>query len=878
MTTNVINFYEYRPPRAGHNDTAYSRRPFQYRCQIETRFQIAPNVMLWMLEGVDTNNDDEVDHNAMQDFSRSNLKTEIPNELPLSPIRSETRKDLQLRTEDRFLSSDEQEFFQRDEDKEITRIEIQKLSLIPQSHQSYSILIEENGVTKPYTPKTIHEGTSSTRNLKRATFFPDGDIAASQAPSVESKRVHKEVSKMVIPEEQEEEEEQQQQKVKEAKESVKMKSENNVQIMSRLEALKNYKKVLKINHIPTPMKRLIYGFITVIIILLVKAVAFQVVTSGKSAQALCLKGNLADMEVQKFHLISLQDSVIQLWALTKERKSHSNSTQIAVSVNQTNVQEIADKISNDLRNLAYINRKLLTSKLSLSTDIHQNFFNRKTRIFESASYDTEQKYFDVNNFQDIDFLIQNLRGALTHIPTNLTLSIPQLKLVTRNALNTILENSEINTNVMFESLKLSQNPWYRLIHANLCLNVLLMIVLFCIFTRLVWIECQAQKRDMTSFAHLNIFDINMTLRKLYRFQTVLQSGLQLGHKWSEYHLRIFDKSVKYEDKVCKAENNTRKVSCKGIHKRFLKYFTKVLSLYTILFLALSLNLLYFEKTVKFSYKIIFDMHYIDVMREKIALSHVTITELIISNDTSRIYNQPASSQLAKSIEDLNEFIENIDSGYLQYPHTSFEEDINTVLFGEACQFIRSTGSTCSASLGEGDHTTTNYLSVLSDFRYHIKAFQDDYEQSTKTLASLSEIYTRANNTLSPQLNILLQFNSILSAHLTKAFEVSLGPKTFIGLFTEKLHYLVLFFVPFSTWFGTFKRLKQYDNNYRKLLKVFPAYTILANTLLRRYLAKIYKTVIKSYIESDFTFTTKSVPNSTVKKTNNQHRLNSNSSR
>ena len=824
---DIITFNEYKASRKDNQGILLPKQTFRFRCQIEHKYQTAGQAKLYSLEEVSENG--AALSMSQPDLQRKPSKLEAFAESNLNMNQLAARKkslqfnDIQIQDEE-----EEEDYFENENEKDGGWIEFHRISMqTPKARQSYNTIIDGYTLNSPSHSRTTNNGFLSAKSLSplRGAFHDGETQRGPSIPLPSELLVSHEVTKDVT------------RKRDDGLEGFiknpKSGSGKFSLASGHYKALNNYKKVLEATHYLKSIDVMIILFYVVMGLVIFKAIIVSVPSDTSFLNASKGKDVMVNSELQKYYLVSLQDSVNTLWYLSQQ-------------TNQSDAIAVSDRIKRDLNALAETNVALLQARLFFSKSAFQVFFNRNVTMYGSDSNGSEESSYSVNNFQAVNILIQTLQDIVSSTKDNITRAIPQLEFVTRNALNNVLMSSEASSIIIRQALDDSKISSESLSLVNQMLNACVGITLFYIIMHSLWIQYRNQKQNMTAFVRLNMKEVTQVSKKLSRFEMILKEEYPFGHERNAAHLRNFDASIKFEAEKDTVKRSSKEIDSKGLSKRLVTHLISLMFMFVVLIVSMVFNFVLLSNLISYIFTMIDQLQYIYLMKEKISLSYLALTGLALRNNTIAIHNQAIAVQLNQSINDINYYIGTVKSNFFEKDSSVYSEAIQSILFDKACFFvIDKSHGVCE---GLQDEKSINLMSMLSDYSYYINSLRSDFQLSNKSTESLKQIYENSVETLNPKLQTLQSFSSLISMYL--GLNYSESPKSDIiqKVFTDKIYYVILVLIIVLSWFGTFRKLREFDNNFRKVLKVFPHYLILSNFLLKKYLQRTYKGIFHSKLE------------------------------
>jgi len=183
-----------------------------------------------------------------------------------------------------------------------------------------------------------------------------------------------------------------------------------------------------------------------------------------------------------------------------------------------------------------------------------------------------------------------------------------------------------------------------------------------------------------------------------------------------------------------------------------------------------------------------------------------------------------------TMEVVENFIE-LDGGY--------DLEIKEILFeGEPCTAYESFYvGYCSTLNNNG--VLTNLISLVSFFKDTLEAKLETFQSMNRTsiLNLAVNLYARSN-IISPAVSLLVyqaqRLNGIIDVQLTKSIKDADEQQSFIFAI-----FIVIFvIVSFLIWAQILSKVRELNNDFKKVLQVLPPKLVLSSFLLKQFLKKI----------------------------------------
>jgi len=275
----------------------------------------------------------------------------------------------------------------------------------------------------------------------------------------------------------------------------------------------------------------------------------------------------------------------------------------------------------------------------------------------------------------------------------------------------------------------------------------------------------------------------------------------------------------------------------GMQKRYSGYILKVVFYISLLIIVVVLNYVYITKSTNKIYLQQRQLQYANEISSVVSVSYVTEFESFLSNDTNYIMGQPPFSLWGQLNIQLVQIQTNIYKEF-QLENGDYDPEISQILFEPAnCnRFVTYEQMYCFFLQTEGK--PTSMVSALTQFKNLMDTKYASYSIVNRTspfemlLTSFDDLYNILSSSLVAAGSAHL-INGIMSDKLA----ASVDDLSHLGTTILIIFSLTLAVVSVLIWFQILRKVKEVNNDFKKVLAILPPNTVLSSFLLKSFLKK-----------------------------------------
>jgi len=475
--------------------------------------------------------------------------------------------------------------------------------------------------------------------------------------------------------------------------------------------------------------------------------------------------------------------------------------------------------------LILANKNLSTSTNLLDEDSKKLLYGDNVAVVYSDSTQV------MNNFQAVDTLIQASLKLLDLAGSNQHISQELFDFLNFNLMNDILiKNREISDKTVksvqseVDSMQTLNTHYFIYVSLNNS-------VLACFLCFIMWFQYKGEKSNLVQITKLGHFDIGVILEQYKSFKSSLLENYQIPSNISGEILALTVKrGVSKANKSYSSYYNSS-----NLQKRFLFYAIKATILPLAFVTALIISMVFTPSSIDYLNKKLNQLSFMDQIATRAAFLTTATIELPIGNGTSLIWGWPTAAVIYPMLGYLAGDREGLVSSFLSEDLLESKE-INQLLFGDACQLVGQ-AQKLHCDILSSNALNTSMARLLGAFETLLLERTNDYVNCDKSEAALKRNRLLNYELLFGLKRVLAESSILASELLNEEFESkleTLNARKAIGLSLGLVSIWVIFCV---LWLWVLKPVRESDNNFKKVLQIFPAKMILSNFALKMFLLK-----------------------------------------
>jgi len=491
--------------------------------------------------------------------------------------------------------------------------------------------------------------------------------------------------------------------------------------------------------------------------------------------------------------------------------------------------------------LATANNNIIKLLGSLDDGMPKSLFTKDVRIFGSI-HDVEDEEFSMfTNFQAVEKLGVSVR-YLTSLPDAIAPNTTAAyKFIRRNTLGDFLVKNKEVTEIFQESVNDEKSSLNNFVLLCLILNPIALVIVASILSLILWGQYSNEKALMEAFIRLDPNCIKLIAENIKDFKHALVDECRFEEKgllesfWNQF---ILVENLKI--KSHQSERNTKTIVLGKIQKKYFLFVVQM-GIYTAVLIGVLLwNFISVRNSLDVIYTKQNQLQLSNYISETVNIDLMGMVEMFMSNNTFNVSGSSPLEHTIEAVQKIGSLRSQILTDFEEFDGT-YKPILKTIVFdGEECSVYPGFNENYCLFLNNNG-ILTNLVSLLAFF----ESFMTSQLKLFENLSAPSEgdlivgLYSRAGE-MAPATSLLafiaLKINNIVSREMTE-YIADTGQKQ---ASIVKVFLVTLIIMSLLIWIKILSKIKEANNDFKKVLQIFPPKLILSSFLLKKFLDKYSK--------------------------------------
>jgi len=526
---------------------------------------------------------------------------------------------------------------------------------------------------------------------------------------------------------------------------------------------------------------------------------------------------------------------------------HNTARGSALTLSSNTETQHKRNVQTMLESLAVIDKADIGIVNSLSSEsdyIRQILFQNDVNITGSALDSSDKHWQLVTNFQNVDLITHAalILKNLTTIKSN-PIAGRVLTFIASNFVDDFLAKNEEIIDAFIESVNNQKSNLRTMIDLFVIILPLLLSGIIVLLSVIIWKQYIKEKRLLLAFLKLNPKLVQQVLDNLKAFQSQL---INLEEREDELKLNSVykvDRNAQFTSSHHKGDG--RKVIRSGnMQRRYYGYNIKVLFYIAILIVIVIANYVYTKKATDTIYKQQGQLQYANEISTIVAVTYIAEVESFATNNTNHVKRKNPLKVWKEGIQQVASIQQNLYDEFKQ-EDGEYDPDVAAVLFNDvSCDnFIVSAYDLCVRLLSFGE--STKMTSTLTLFKNMLDIKLSAYNAVNKTSLGtmITEAFVNYYYLLAPG-RVATASAQLISRVINEKLGKSVDELYDLGTTILIIFSITLLVVSVLIWFQILTKVKEVNNDFKKVLAVLPPNIILSSFLLKSFLNKTSNIALK----------------------------------
>jgi len=374
---------------------------------------------------------------------------------------------------------------------------------------------------------------------------------------------------------------------------------------------------------------------------------------------------------------------------------------------------------------------------------------------------------------------------------------------------------------------------------NLCLLVtpfaLLGIIL--VLIGIILNQYRIGTKHLQAFVKLRPGGVRDIHNRLTRFKKSLKSGeLVSSQSYMDYFGDLGSHYFEEErDESFIRKNKNQVIIYRDFRRRHYSYMVRTVLYIAVLILIILWNYFSTKHSTKVIYNKQSQLEFANYISERISVGYSAFCALYIKNNTILVEGDSALSKLTDSAPEVIKIQNEIPSAFLNIDGT-YDEDIKKILYGKfTCDGLATWALyNCNFLIGKG--LPVNMLASIASYSTILSNKVTDYITANK--ASITTILVAAYKnieTLQPQYVTISAEAQLMADLIDVSLTSYIDSANQMRSVILVVFSVILLIVSIMIWFDILTKLREIDNDFKRVLQVFPSRLVLSSFLLKKFL-------------------------------------------
>jgi len=492
-----------------------------------------------------------------------------------------------------------------------------------------------------------------------------------------------------------------------------------------------------------------------------------------------------------------------------------------------------------LHDMVLANSRMLNLVHFLDREIQDQMFARDIRMNGTYLDPEDESYHYLNAFQ-VTAETSNAIKALANMNTTAA-PFATLNIFTYLAVNLVddfLSKSKEITDILTNSVEKQKESFQYTTDLFLILNPFLLLSIGILLTSIIWNQYRIENINMRAFIKIPSQEVRIIADKLAQFKKDLLNEETFENKYiSRTNKRNADKSPQNERIPAYSKGSgLQQIHYKEFRRRYFKYIFRVIVCISALVAMTIWDLIITQNAIKVVYNRQSQIQFANYISSRATVTSMTYVQLFYTNNTVKVENHYPLDSLPILAEAIKRIQSDIPQKFLEVDGT-YNPDVQKIIWDDnpECEnFTPDFVNYCQILVNEGQ--PVNMIVAIAAFQSLIANKIRDYNNVVDK-SNLTKIIEADAWTTNPFPNFVTiaeeahRIANIMDESMThKMNEMKESKGIIIIVFS-----IGLLVVGVLIWCKILRVIREVDNDFKKVLQIFPVNLVLSSYLLKRFL-------------------------------------------
>ena len=488
---------------------------------------------------------------------------------------------------------------------------------------------------------------------------------------------------------------------------------------------------------------------------------------------------------------------------------------------------------------AKADKEMRNSVNSLSEEIRQGLFQKDIKITGSYYDSYDQDYIMVTSFQAVEKYV-NAMQAFTSLPDPVsTAGFHMNNFVALNTLNDFFAKSSEIIDLFQDSVSKQKDSFLKTVVLCLIVTPFLLAGITIVLSLIILSQYNNEKNNLLAFTKLPSDEIRKISATFKKFRTSLENEESFQEKLLSDTLEGRALLIKMQSSPIKyrKEQGLQTVKYSKIRLRYYAFLIRVIVYITILIGIMIWNFVSAQNITKTIYRRQEQLHFASYVSTRIGADYATTIEIFTSNNTNLVEHHLPLTEALAGLSAIKEIREQIADKF-QEVDKSYDLDVKAILFNDfGCDKV-SIFTLSYCQYFERNGQPINLISMLATFETLMtQKLTDYYAANRSSYGALIAAGLLHVNDFLPAFVLGVDEAQLLVNIVDKNLKKSISELNYQRILITIVSSLALVTVSVLIWLQILAKLREVNNDIKKVLQVFPPKLILSSFFLKMFLKK-----------------------------------------
>ncbi len=481
------------------------------------------------------------------------------------------------------------------------------------------------------------------------------------------------------------------------------------------------------------------------------------------------------------------------------------------------------------------NEGILNNLSSESDEIKAMLFKTDIAIQGNLVDSTDETTEFITHFQHADMLA----NVIAYLDNLDLLGSPAgaqaFTFVTHNTVNGFLVKNQEITNVFQDSVDKQKESLQTLINLIVIILPILLAGVVFLVAVIIWKQYTVQKRHLLAFLKLNPGMVQKILENLRTLEKKLIDQEKLYEQKAPHLIYRLERNTEFIN--YHKGHNLQFIRSGKMQRRYFLYIFRVLFYIALLIAIVIVNYVCISNAINGIYRQQRQLQYANYISSTVSVTYNAFTESFATKNTNYVKGQPPADLFKQGITAVGGIQANIYSEF-KLENGGYDPDVKAILFEEVdCNHFVTAGYDNCVSL-QNLGLPNKMVSLISLYKNQLENKYAQYLAVDKSSLGvlIATAVSKLGYILAPY-RVSASEAQMINVITSEKLIDSVGDLYGLGMVILVIFSMTLAVVSTLIWFQILTKVREVNNDFKKVLAVLPPNIILSSFLLKSFLNK-----------------------------------------